>query len=170
MIYTRIRFIRHLKGTKKSDEYAGVTNKPNMQLQWGLDQILIFALSDFSALLCLTHISNELEWGINIFVWTNAIHWYKKIQNFCLSFGISQKYENIFFSKLFSQLLNDLTPHSSDQPGWIDKIFEFFFYHSIAFIHTKTLIPHWSSLDMCVRQSSALKSKSAKIRILSMPS
>ena len=46
-----------------------------------------------------------------------------------------------------------------------DKIFEIFFYQWIAFIHTKTLIPHWSSLDMCVRHSSASKSKSVKIGI-----
>ena len=50
-----------------------------------------------------------------------------------------------------------------------DKIFEIFFYQWIAFIHTKTLIPHWSSLDMCVRHSSASKSKSVKIGIPSKP-
>ena len=43
--------------------------------------------------------------------------------------------------------------------------FRLFFYQTIAFIHTKILIPHWSSLDMCEKHSTALKSESAKIRI-----
>ena len=30
--YSRIRFIRHPKGPKKSDEYAGMTNKPNANI------------------------------------------------------------------------------------------------------------------------------------------
>jgi len=30
--YSRIRFIRHPKGPKQSDEYAGVTNKPNAKI------------------------------------------------------------------------------------------------------------------------------------------
>ena len=42
----------------------------------GLDEILVFTPSDFSTLLCLTHIFifNELLWGINVFVWKNAVY------------------------------------------------------------------------------------------------
>ena len=31
-VYSRIRFIRHSKGPKNSDEYAGVTNKPDANI------------------------------------------------------------------------------------------------------------------------------------------
>ena len=105
---------------------------------------------------------------------------------FSVFFGKNQKFH------FLSYLPTDVSFHLSHQPAWSDeygvrslksckksfekknfvflgnplyrdKIFEFFFYQWIAFIHTKTLIPHWSSLDMCVRHSSALKSKSVKI-------
>ena len=97
--------------------------------------------------------------------------------------------------RFLAYLPTDLSFHLSHQPGWSDecgvryfnfreKSFEFFFrnfgkspksrqkfwiflYQWIAFVHTKILIPHSSSLDMCVRHSSALKSKSVKIRISS---
>ena len=50
-----------------------------------------------------------------------------------------------------------------------DKNFKTFFYQSIAFIHTKTLIPYSSLSDMCVRHSTALKSEGAKIGISPKP-
>ena len=101
--------------------------------------------------------------------------------------------------RFLSYLPSDVIFHLSHQPGWSDKrrgrsfnfseqtfrkknifvfwgnplyrnkFFDFFSYQSIAFIQIKTLIPHWSSLDMCERHSTALKSESAKIRISPKP-
>ena len=111
---------------------------------------------------------------------------------FFVFFGKNRKF------RFWSYLPTDVSFHLSHQPGWSDeygvrsfksckKSFEkiyfrifgkspksrqnfwIFFYQWKAFIHTKTLIPHWSSLDMCMRQSSGLRSKSVKIRMSSKP-